>query len=380
MKRSLLLHCTPFLCGILVLHLSSISQADDASTATSASAGAAATEAAKAAEQYTLRYKFRQGEILRWQVVHRAKVNTTVSGTSQLAETTSSSVKVWQVTSVDSQGNTTLAHSVASIDMRQQLSGREEVHYNSQTDAQPPPGFEDAAKSVGVVLSLITLDPQGNIIRREDKHPQASATAAAQITIAMPAEPIAVGHTWSQPYDVDVAVPNGPMKKIKTRQVFKLEEVSHGIAVIRVDTQVLTPINDPAIEAQLVQRETAGTIRFDLAAGRVVGQQMDLDKHVVGFSGNASSLHYVTRFTEELLPESQSAARPPAAAAAQPSVADKPSAKPATPPTAAAPQPGVAGKPTPKPSSPPAANAARPAPQRAAPPKRTTGRQPGRVR
>ncbi|MBL9124144.1 MAG: hypothetical protein JNG90_10965, partial [Planctomycetaceae bacterium] len=198
--------------------------------------------------------------------------------------------------------------------------------------------------SVNVVLSVITLDPQGKIVRREDKHPQAAQTAAAQITVAMPAEAIPVGHQWSEPHDIDVSLPSGQVKKIKTRQLFTLSEVTQGIAVIRIETQVLTPIHDPAIEAQLVQRETAGDVRFDIAAGRIIGQQMDLDKHVLGFSGNASSLHYVTRFTEELLPESQAAARPPAGPAPPPTLARKPS-KPAPKPAGNAKPPGSAKKP-----------------------------------
>lgn len=352
--------------GVLLMLLAGAGQAlalgaDDTPAATAATPASeqapAATEASSATpaaatttdtETYTLRYKFRPGETLRWQVVHRAKVATTVSGTTQVAETNSQSVKVWQVTAVDPQGQATFAHSVQSVDMRQQVSGREEVHYNSRTDAKPPVGFEDAAKSVGVVLSHITLDRQGNIVRREDKHPQATAAAAAQITVSLPAEAISVGHTWSQPHDIDVALPNnGPIKKIKTRQVFTLEEVNHGVAVISVDTQVLTPIHDPAVEAQLIQRETSGRIRFDIATGRIVGQQMDLDKHVLGFSGAASSMHYVTRFTEELLPESQSAgpARP-AGPAPPPSMARKPNptTKPATTP-AAKPAPSSAKRP-----------------------------------
>ncbi len=279
-------------------------------------------------EKYTLRYKFRQGETIRWQVVHRAKVSTTVSGTTQVAETTSSSVKVWQVTSVNPQGQATFSHSVASVDMRQQVSGREELRYNSLTDPKAPVGFEDAAKAVNVILSVITLDPQGNIVRREDKHPQAAQTAASQITVALPTEAIPVGHTWSQPHDIDVSLPTGIIKKIKTRQVFSLVSVNQGVAVIGIDTQMLTPIHDPAIEAQLVQRETAGQLRFDIAAGRIIGQQMDLDKHVLGFSGAASSMHYVTRFTEELLPESQAAARKPAGPAPPPAMARKPTPKP----------------------------------------------------
>ena len=55
-------------------------------------------------------------------------------------------------------------------------------------------------------------------------------------------------------------------------------------------------MNNPAIEAQIVQREGSGVVRFDIEAGRIIGQQMDVDKHVVGFRGEASSIHYVTRF------------------------------------------------------------------------------------
>src|SRR5262249_42858672 len=74
-------------------------------------------------------------------------------------------------------------------------------------------------------------------------------------------------------------------------------------ATIQIETQIVTPLNDPAIEAQLVQRMTSGSVRFDIEKGRLISQQMDLDRHVIGFSGAASSMHCVTRFTEQFLPD-----------------------------------------------------------------------------
>ena len=56
-----------------------------------------------------------------------------------------------------------------------------------------------------------------------------------------------------------------------------------------------------ARSAQLVQRESNGTVKFDIDAGRVLSQQIDLDRRVVGYPNQASSMHYRTRFTEELL-------------------------------------------------------------------------------
>ena len=45
-------------------------------------------------EKYLLRYRFQPGETLRWQVSHLVDIRTSVSGTSQTAETLSESVKV----------------------------------------------------------------------------------------------------------------------------------------------------------------------------------------------------------------------------------------------------------------------------------------------
>ena len=155
---------------------------------------------------------------------------------------------------------------------------------------------------MGVPLSTIALDPRGKIVKRE-KHAVkgSSSQEGGEITVPLPAEPIALGYVWTQPCDIDVPLQTGGMKKLKAVQQFKLESVKTGVAMIGISTQILTPITDPAIEAQVVQREGQGTVRFDIDAGRVLSQKRDTDKHVIGFRGEASSLHYVTRFSEQFI-------------------------------------------------------------------------------
>jgi len=262
--------------------------------------------------KFTLRYKFRPGETLRWDVVHRSRIETTVSGATQTAETTSKSVKVWRVIDVRPDGTATFEHSVESIDMRQKLTGSAEVCYNSRTDKKPPPGFEHVAQAVGVPLSIVTMDRSGKVLKRRRKPVKAAASNNGRMTIPLPDRPIAVGGSWSFPHTVDVKLNNGAIKKIETLQRFTLLGVKTGVAAIRVSTAILTPIHDPAVESQLIQCQSAGTVRFDIDAGRVLRQQMDLDKAVVGFRGEASSLHYLTRFTEQLLPAvAKTAEQPP---------------------------------------------------------------------
>jgi hypothetical protein len=197
----------------------------------------------------------------------------------------------------------TLENLVESVDLRNQMSGRQEVRYNSETDAAAPLGYEDVAKSIGKVLSVVTISPTGEVLKREDKTKRAVADQSGGMLVPLlPKEPIAIGQVWSAPADVNVATDGGGVQPIKTRQQYELERVENGVAAIAVETQILTPTNDPKIRVQLIQRLSKGHIRFDLKSGRILGQQTDLDERVLGFSGAESSMHYVARFTEELLP------------------------------------------------------------------------------
>jgi hypothetical protein len=261
----------------------------------------AETGSSTAAEKYLLRYKFQPGETLRWNVAHRSQIRTTIAGTTQTAETTTTSVKAWRVREVRADGAAVFEHMVESVDMRHRLSGRDEVHYNSQSKEPQPGGFEHVAKAVGVPLSVITLSPTGKILHRTQNPVKAAAGNEGEITIPLSEQPVAVGQQWTSPNEIEATQPGGSIRRVKALQTYTLLGVKTGVASIRVVTQILTPIHDPAIEAQLVQFETSGTVRFDIDAGRIISQQLDVDKGVVGFRGEASSIRYVTRFTEEFL-------------------------------------------------------------------------------
>jgi len=263
--------------------------------------------------KYTLRYQFKVGEVLRWEVEHRAKTDTNVSGSVQSADTSSKSVKAWRVQRLDADGSATFEHTVEWVEMRQRLTGREEVCYDSKTDKEPPPAFQQVAKSIGVLLSTVTVGPQGKVLDRVRTVAQSKNQSEGEITIPLPEEPVAVGHVWSFVHDVSVPLNTGGIRKVRTQQRFKLASVKTGVATIEVSNHLLTPINDPKLESQLLQRQSSGTVKFDIDGGRVLSQQMDLDKRVVGFSGPTSSIHYATRFSERLLPPTSKIATRPIA-------------------------------------------------------------------
>jgi len=279
-------------------------------TVSSASLAADSQQRPSQADTYLLRYQFRPGQVLRFDVVHRNLVRTSVSGNTETVETRSQSVKLWRVKEVKPDGAAVIEYSVGEVDMWHKRSGLQEVRYNSTRDKTPPPGFEHLAQSIGVPLSVFTLSNRGEVLKRKDMPAKAASRHAEQITPCLPEEPIPVGHRWSSSYEIQVPRTTGGMMKVKLLQRFELEEVDHGIALIRVATHILTPLDDPAVESQVVQYAKSGRIRFDIETGCLLSQQWDVDRHVVGFRGPASSLHYMARFTEELRsPPVQTAAR-----------------------------------------------------------------------
>jgi hypothetical protein len=251
------------------------------------------------AKKYELKYKLKRGEVLRYEVEHRASIRSTIEETTQAAQTKTDSVKVWKVNDVLPNGDVEFTNVVESVKMVNQLPDKDPIEYDSTRDKTPPPGFESAAKAVGVPLSVMRITPEGKIVRRTLKIKGQGAEEDAPIVLRLPEEPVAIGDTWDEPFEVQASVEENNTKAIQTRRHHKLVKVESNIAKIQVTYQVLTPI-DSQIEVQLVQRLMEGEVQFDIETGRVLGQQMDIDKRILGFAGPTSSLQYIMRMEEKL--------------------------------------------------------------------------------
>lgn len=289
-----------------------------------------AQAAANADESVLLRYQFSKGEQVEWKVVHLGTTETKIQGNTQTSKSRSVSTKAWRVSDIDAEGNFTFSHSVTNVNMWQQLSDRPEVRYNSETDTEIPVEYQQVAKTVGVPLATVTISPKGDIVGREGSEAN-EKFGVGGIIMLLPEKPVKAGSRWYEPSELHTRLPDGRVKKINIRKNYELEKVQTGVATIAIKTEVLTPVNDPRIESQLVQQLTDGTIKFDVDAGRVISKEMNWDESVVGFNGADSMMKYLARFTEELLPAPRTASEPqakptsPAAAeTARGSVNDKP--------------------------------------------------------
>jgi hypothetical protein len=252
----------------------------------------------KLAPTYTLAYKFQAGDENRTKVVHLVTVETKIKGSTQTAKTRSVSTKIWRIKEIDDAGQIVFEHVVDHVEMWSSVSGRQEIRYDSSSGEAPPPGYEQVADSVGKVLATVTMTPHGRVMARTNAQPQFNP-GIGELTIPFPDKPVKIGATWSIPDELKIRLDDGTLKKVQTRQQYKLVSVAADMATISVETQVLTPVNEPKVQAELVQRLQHGTIKFDLDTGRLRHKQMDMDEEVFGFNGADSHMQYLARFTEE---------------------------------------------------------------------------------
>ncbi len=279
---------------------------------------AALRAAAKSVTQqaYLLRHQFESGEEVRWRVKHVAQHVTKIQGNEQTSKSSSNSVKLWKIQSVDADGKITFEHSIEDVEMWQQTDDRERVFYSSLDPKKPPLEYEQVAETVGIPLATIVIDAQGNIISKKalyEKHDM----GLGEVAMPLPPQAVKIGDTWYTPGELTANAQDGSIKRIKTRKRFTLESVKHGVANIAAKTELLTPIHDAGIKAQIAQQITNEKIKFDIDAGRMLSRMAHWNERVVGFSGADSMMHHQADFSESITTKAAAKAHATATAPAK---------------------------------------------------------------
>jgi hypothetical protein len=262
---------------------------------------AAPTIRAAEPAKHTLRYKFKPEETVRYEVTHIAKTKTRLRGTEEVSQVHTVSEKVWKFEQATSPDKMTFEHSVSKVDLMQQTGEKPELRWSSESDGPPLVEFSKVAEQIGVPLSTVTINGRGQETDRKTHAGSEAQLGMGGLTIALPDQAIEIGATWTVPREVKVRMENGEVKAMKVREVFTLEKVQTGVATLTIRSEVLTPIEDDSVKAQLVQQLSNGSIRFDIDNGRVLSKQLDWDETVVGFQGPNSLMEYRARMTETLI-------------------------------------------------------------------------------
>ncbi len=269
-----------------------------------------AASAAAAQQQYELKYRFRKGESLRWQVEHTATTKTHMANATEEMASRSKSVRCWKVVNVDSKGNMIFEHSIESLEAWEQVGDTDPIAYNSLTDKAPPPYYESTAEKLGRPLATLTVAPTGQIVNRQSNL-ETTDFGMGDVLIPMPDKQISVGHRWSVPKQFQAENEGGEIQQFAARVVFELQKVIDGQAYLTFKTEVLTPLNSEKAHSQLLSKLSRGVAVFDLEKGVIVQRTIEWNEKVQGFEGPDSLLQYVAKLNEKLIPGAQVGSKQP---------------------------------------------------------------------
>ena len=253
--------------------------------------------ASTADEEYLLRYRFKKGEKLTWNVRQTLTITTSLKGKTETVETSSRSTKTWTVLSVTEDGVATFEYQVGAVKMQQSQTDRKDEKYDSSTDEEIPAKFITLEGTIGVPLAELSIDSLGELKKKRVLKAYDGASEENRIAIPLPKGPIAVGKFWEVNTPIEIPKPDGTVKKIAAGQRFTLESVKNAVATIRFETRIRTAL-EPKYEAQILDKFSSGSLQLDLNTGHLISQQSEVNKRVVGFQDAGGWIHHHARLTE----------------------------------------------------------------------------------
>lgn len=273
---------------------------------------------------YTLAYKFKPNQLVHYKVSHKAMIRTQTAEASETVRSRTVTRQHFRVVSVDTDGTGVLEPVIDRVELFVQFDDAKPTQWNSASGTPPPSKYKDIAKTLGKPLARFKYAANGKLLsvsplelgRRigVGRLPTGNGVPAddpsQNFLVVFPELPIRIGESWTEKIDVQVTVGRKLKLPIKLRREYRLKSVADDLATISLKTVVLTPVRDPNIRGQLIQRTPSGTIVFDLATGRLISRKLSIDRTEIGPAGLKSLMRATSERIERLI-SSRVAARGP---------------------------------------------------------------------
>lgn len=258
---------------------------------------------AEDAQEYLLRYKFREGQEIRYEVSLHDDYVVKIGDLTEEPHSYQDSVKSYRVISVAEDGSAVLELKMewAALDLFQNGA---KANFDSREDMKPEELFRPIASMIGKPHLRLTISPTGKVSNLNPLlgSQEKPGDLAVDVLVELPEKPVKVGSIWTENMDVPLNLPNSPLKQaVKVQRRYFLRSVSDGVATITVKTKVLTPLNDPELELQLIRRQPQGSMQVDLNRGLLISRTLTQDNEVVNFGNGASHMQFKQKHTEKVI-------------------------------------------------------------------------------
>ncbi|GDX91829.1 hypothetical protein LBMAG46_18360 [Planctomycetia bacterium] len=325
-------------CTALTVILLALQEAQsNAAGATSQPAPAVTATSAAAAQTWSLKYQFHQGQQLRYQSRQQMTLEAQVGENHRVDVSQVRQVRRYSVS--DTNGDLTkLSMQFEDVWMQRQVDQEPAVEFRSSMKAgEVPEVFKNVAHSLRGAAPVFRVTGSGRSVAaasdmaKDSKtlpspvapvadSADSNATTATVTTrdaasdpgsflMLLPDVPVCIGGTWKEEFQVQVRGGENLQLPVQILRTYRLENVENGIARITFRSSVRTPLRGTVIRSQLIQATPSGSFLLDISRGLMMQREFRWNETVIGALGPESILSSHGTQTDELL---QLAAEPAA--------------------------------------------------------------------
>jgi hypothetical protein len=252
----------------------------------------------KAAE-YRLVYKFHPNEDVYMPLSVDSQIRVQKGPAEQISSNQSKVDRHFHVVSVDPDGSAIVELFIDNVELSYSFNNGTPVVFNAKAKGSPPPGFQTVQSCIGP-RGLVRFSPQGTVRPLPSSIPDPSSDPSDSFLDVLPVKPVHLGDEWSDDFKVKVTVSRNLSQKITLRRRYALESVNGNVATIHQRIVEITPVQDPQIRAQLVQRTLEGTITFDLERGVTTARDLTCSRTETGIMGGEGMIAATTHIKGSL--------------------------------------------------------------------------------
>jgi hypothetical protein len=245
--------------------------------------------------EFRLAYKFRLGQDVRMMMVMGSHIRVQKGNHIEDNTIQSMTERHYHVNSVDADGSAVLDLTIDKVKIAYSLNNGPPVTYDTRDSSPPPKGLESVKDCIGK-HSQVKVDVHGKVSTLEGSQPNSTD----EFLVILPEKPVRIGDEWFDDYQARVPVSKDLTQRVTLRRRYTLSAVNNNVAILRVATAEVTPVNDPQVLARMVQLTPKGTILMDLSQGTLTLRDLHCERIEVGVLGPASSIAGISNTRETL--------------------------------------------------------------------------------
>ena len=328
-----------------VANVTAVTEAPEKTSEASAAVESSKPTAEVESAAWTLRYKFEQGQKLRYQMEQKMTLDANLGERGQTIDRSAlRQRRVFTATSVQEDCSAEFTMQFENVWMQKQVDDNAPVEFDSaMKPAEVPLVYQQVAHQLKgsapryLLTSLgLSKQPKKTPVKVEHASGEKSseplienASAANTVQLAssstasqkeqmdpgsflatLPEHEVRVGDTWKEQITVMARLQEDVNVEVPILRTFRLDSVEDGIASISFHCSIQSRVRSPIVKGQLIQATPKGTIRIDTKRGLMLRRENIYDTSVFGALGQNTILTCVGRSTEELIEDAGSSAEP----------------------------------------------------------------------